>query len=339
MMENYLNQENFNSSTGVTFEEYPTSSKTQDFLGNFQTFPGAANNLSSSSEESAFPSLTGNMANTQYGSSNETLPTINEATNYETLGTNNSEVSLEKYQNLDSNIASSTDTTNYTHILPSKYLPLITQNLNSNKQAQNLDIVPSSSDILNTFQSSSSNNDEISLGNFQTPTVETNSQYFGEVDNALQGTNQGELAILPTEYSSEMNKNQAFEFNDFKTTSSIEPEASLQLQGTDTITNTNIEGSSYDANHLNLGVSTNEYEAQTSNSFEGNYDTNALSSGITTNDMGSTAQTIFDNYQINSSTVDTGISLADYQNTNMITNTTTSTTGFDTVATPSVENL
>ena len=74
----------------------------------------------------------------------------------------------------------------------------------------------SSSKVLNTFQTSSSNYDNVSIGNFQVPTVETNSNNFGEVDNILQGANQGEMFNLPTEYSSEVTKNQTFEFNDFK---------------------------------------------------------------------------------------------------------------------------
>ena len=361
-MENYLNQENFNSSQGVTFEEYPTSSKTQDFLGDIQTssqfdqqFTGATNILSSSTETSALETLSGNMGNAQYGSSIENLPTINAVNDYETLGTNNGEISLDQYQSMNTNITSVADTTNNNQTLPEEYSSLITQNLNSDKQYQNMDIFPSSSNskVLNTFQASS-NYDNISLGNFQISAAETNSNNFGHVDNALQATNQGEIFNLPIEYPTETTKNQTFEFNDFKTTSSIEPEASLQLQTTDIITSTNIEGNGNDINYLNSGISTNGFEAQTSNLFEGNYDTNVLSSRITTNDIGFYTQTNLNsntsisldinnlgnanNYQINSSIIDTGIPLSDYQNTNIITNTTT-TTGIDILAASSGENL
>ena len=294
------------------------------------------------------------MGNAQYGSSFKTLPTINAVNNYETLETNNNEVSLEQYQAMNTNISNSTDITGNTQALPIDYLRLTAENSYSDKQVQNIDIIPSSSSsqVLNTFQSSSSNYNDISLENFQTPALETNSNNFGEVVNS----NQEDIFNLPVEYSSEANNNQTFDFNDFKATSSIEPEASLQLQTTDTITSTNFGGSYNDNNYLNTGISTNGFESQTSKLFEGNYDANALSSGITTtNDLGFDAQTNSnldtgasidlnnlgnaDNYQINSSTtVDTGMPLTDYQNLNIITNTTT-TTGFDTLATSSVENL
>ena len=83
-----------------------------------------------------------------------------------------------------------------------EYSSLMKQNINSNNQFQNMDIIPSSSssEVLNTFQTSNYNN-EISLGNFQTRSEETNSNNFGEVGNILQGTNQGEMLNLPTEYS------------------------------------------------------------------------------------------------------------------------------------------
>jgi hypothetical protein len=215
-MENYLNQENFNSTQGVTFGEYPTSSKAQDFLGDIQTssqfnqqFTGATNILSSSTEASALESLSGNMGIAQYVSSNETLPTINAANDYEVLGTNKSEVSLEQYQSMNTNITNLADTTNNTQDLPAEYLSLMTQNINSDKQVQNMGIFPSSnsSEVLNTFQTSSSNYDNISLGNFQIPTVDTNSNNFGQVENAPQGTNQGEIFNFPTEYSSLMAQN------------------------------------------------------------------------------------------------------------------------------------
>ena len=351
-----MNKENFNSSEGVTFGEYPTSSKTQDFLGDIQTssqfdqqFPGATNIVSSSTEASAFETLSRNMGNAQYDSSFETLPTINAVNNYETLETNNTG----QNHAMNTNISSATDITSDTQALPIDYLRLTAENAYSDKQVQNIDIIPSSSSsqVLNTFQSSSSNYNDISLGNFQTPSMETNSNNFGEVVNS----NQGELFNLPVEYSSEANNNKTFDFNDFKATSSIETEASLQLQTTDTITSTNFGGSYNDNNYLNTWISTNGFESQTSKLFEGNYDANALSSGITTtNDLGFDAQTNLnldtgasidlnnlgnvDNYQINSSTtVDTGMPLTDYQNSNIITNTTT--TGFDTLATSSVENL
>ena len=356
-----MNQENFNSSEGVTFGEYPTSSKTQDFLGDIQTssqfdqqFPGATNIALSSTEASSFDTLSRNIGNAKYGSSFETLPTINAVNNYETLETNNNEVSLEQYQAMNTNISSATDITSNSQALPIDYLRLTAENTHSDKLVQIIDIIPSSSSsqVLNTFQSSSSNYNDISLGNFQTPALETNSNNFGEVVSSSQG----ELFNLPLEYSSEVNNNQPFHFNDFKATSSIEPEASLQLQTTDIITSTNFRGSNNDNNYLNTGISTNGFESQTSKLFEGNYDSNALSSGITTtNDIGFDTQTNLnldtgasidlnnlgnaDNYQINSSTaVDTGIPLTDYQNSNIITNVTT-TTGFDTLATSSVENL
>ena len=358
-MENYLDQENFNSSQGVTFGEYPTSSKTQDFLGDIQTssqfnqqFTGATNFLSSSTEASALDSLSGNLGNNQYGSSNETLPNINAVNDYENLGTNKGEICLEQYQSMNEYNTSATDTGNNTQAFPTEYSSLMSQNINSDKQVQNMGIFPSSnsSEVLNTFQTSSSNYDNISLGNFQIPTVDTNSNNFGQVENAPQGTNQGDIFNFPTEYSAETTKNQTFEFNDFKTTSSIEPEASLQFQTTDTITAPNIE----ENNYLNSGISTNGFEAQTSNLCEGNYYTNTLSTGITTNNIGFDTQTNLnvntgasldinnfgnvDNYQINSSSVDTGMQLTDYQNLNITTNTTT-TTGFDTVTTSSIENL
>jgi len=360
-MENYLNQENFNSSEGATFGEYPTSSKTQDFLGDIQTssqfdqqFTGVNNILSSSTEVSPLESLSGNMGNAQYSSLNETLPFINAVNDYETSGTNKTEVSLEQFQSMNPNITNLTDDANNAQTLPEEYSSLMTQNINSNDQFQNMDIIPSSSssDVLNTFQTSNYNN-EISLGNFQTLTAEINSNNFGEVDNILQGANQGEMLNLPTEYSAETNNNQAFEFNDFKTTSAAEPETSLQFQTTDTISAANIGGNDNNINYLNYGVSTNGFETQSSNLSEVNYDILALSSGVKTNDIGFDTQTNlnvdtgssfdvnnlgnFDNYQINSSTADTGMSLNDYQNINITTNTTT--TGFDAVTTSSAENL
>jgi len=343
-MENYLNNANFNSSEGVTFGEYPTSSKTQDSLGDIQTssqfnqqFIGDTNILSSSTETSALQSLSGNIGDAQYSSLNETLPFINAVNDYETLGTNKAEVSSGQCQYMNENITNITDIANNTQMLPEEYSSLMTQNINSNDQFQNMDIIPSSSssEVLNTFQSSNYNN-EISLGNFQTPTAEINSNNFGEVDNILQGANQGEMINLPTEYSAETNKNQAFEFNDFKTASASEPGTSLQFQTTDTNMATN---------YLNSGISTNGFETQSSNLLKGNCDILALSSGVTTNDIGFDTQTNlnvdtgapldvnnlgnFDNYQTNSSTTDTGMPLNDYQNINIETNTTTS--GFDTV--------
>jgi hypothetical protein len=139
-MENYFDQEHFNSSQGVTFGEYPTSSKAQDFLGDIQTssqfgqqFTEPTNILSSSTEASVLESLSGNMGNApQYDTSNETLPTINAVNDYEALGTNKTEVSLEQYQSMNTNITNVIDTTNNTQDLPTEYL-------------QNMGVFPSSS--------------------------------------------------------------------------------------------------------------------------------------------------------------------------------------------------
>ena len=113
-MENYFNQEHFNSSQGVAFGEYPTSSKAQDFLGDIQTSsqfdqqcPDASNILNSSTEASVLESLSGNMGNSpQYDTSNQTLPTINSVNDYESLETNKTEVSLEQNQSMNTNTTS-----------------------------------------------------------------------------------------------------------------------------------------------------------------------------------------------------------------------------------------
>ena len=285
-MDTILNQGNFKAGSmeGATFEEYKTTSNVE---GVQSSFTSSITGAQASTESLGGLQNLGNFQSTN--SISETLPTITavqETTDYQGESEKGG-LSLGQIQ------TSSTSTQNITQTLPPKFLPLITQDINTGKVTyQSANATASSTTVdINTLQTTSS--------------FDTNASLAGSTMNALQSSNQGETFGIPTTNSVDTM---------LQTTTSSSNQYTFQ-----TTNENNFQASSTIDNSVNFDANAN---ALTSGA-TANLETQA--SNVVTN-------TNFDitSFQNTQSNVDNGVSLDNFQITNTTEN--TIPTGLDTGA-------